>query len=273
MFKIIFPLMLCFLFPLCALERQEKFVEIPETPTLTIVPVPATPEPNNVSLDIAFPEEGQIVGEPVVLNFRLTGYSLGTRSYFPRGEEILDQGIGQAIHIVIDDEPYLTYAGSGIDPYDQDGDYYEQNYQITLPIDFSEGEHTIRAFPARSYGESLKSPDCFGMVSFYVGNRSHSQKIVDPILTYNEPSPKQTYRENTPILLDFLVTNGLLAKGSYGVKVRIDGKTIHTLYEETPYYIYGLAKGRHTLSITLVDNRGKEMGGIYQQSSVVIRVS
>lgn len=272
MIRSLLPLFFPFFLSLYAMEPKPITADIPETPSITIVPVKPTAEPNHTSLQILYPEDGQVVGSPVVLNFRLRGYSLGTRSYFERGEEILDQGVGQAVHIVVDNKPYMKYVGASVDPFDRDANFYEQNFQVELPFDLTEGEHTIRLFPARSFGESLKAQEAFSMVSFYVGNSSLSQKMSDPILTYNEPSPKGEYRENRPILLDFLMTNGILARGSYGVEVRIDGKVIDKLYENSPYYIYGLRGGKHTISLGVVDNNGNPLGGLYQKTGAVIRV-
>lgn len=261
----------CVFFSLGAYQMKLN-QDLEETPELTIVRVEPTPEPNTASMTIAYPEPSDIVQNPTIINFRLRGYSLGTRSYFPRSEEILDPGEGQSIHIIVDDEPYFLYTGAAIDPFDQDGDFYQQNYQLKLPFSLKPGKHTIRMFPARSYGESLKSPECFDMVTFYVGRKTKEEKISFPILTYNEPNSEVTYRQNQPILLDFLVTGGILAKGSYGVKASIDGKTIRTLRNEGPFYIYGLDKGRHKIQLSLVNQNDQEIAGKFRSKTALIKV-
>ena len=110
------------------------------------------------------------------------------------------------------------------------------------------------------------------MVTFYLGRKSKKEKISFPILTYNEPNSEVTYRKNQPILLDFLVTGGILAEGSYGVKASIDGKTITTLSNEGPFYIYGLDKGRHKIQLSLVNQNDQEIAGKFRSKTALIKV-
>ncbi len=268
----LYPVFLLLFFSVYAGEMKSKTLYKPPAPELTITKVDPTPEPNNASVEISYPEQGDVVENPVSFNFRIRGFSLGTRSSFPRSEEIADHGEGQSVHIMIDDEPYAVFTGPSMDPFDEDGDYYQQNYQIELPKHLSNGMHVVRMVLARSYGESLKSSDSFAMSSFFVGEKKGKSKLSYPILTYNEPSAEYSYAYNTPILLDFLVTDGILSKTSYGVKVEIDGKKIDTLYEKSPYYIYGLKKGRHKIRLSLVNRQSRELGGFLQESVHLIRV-
>ncbi len=269
--KLFYPFLLL-LSPLSAAERSKPLLQTPPPSSITIVKVRPSPEPNQATLRVAFPEQQQVVGNPVVLNVRIRGYSLGTRSPAERSEQLLNEPMGQSLRIVIDDDPYEIHTRGSVDPFEQDGDFYQQNYQIPLRCDLAEGEHIARLFIARSYGESLKSSECFEMVKFSVGRRGQSQEIQGPILTYNEPSWRYVYPENTPVLLDFLFTQGLLAEGSYGVQVRIDGTLIETLYQKAPYYIYGLKKGKHVLSLTVVNGKGKELEGSYQKKTTIVQI-
>lgn len=244
---------------------------------IRIVAVNATPEPETVAAVIQLPHEGDVVGgNPVWVQLRVDGYALEADSPFERRYEVANSKLGQTIHVVIDNEPYFAINGPSIQPFNEEGFYYNQSYKFEIPFNMEDGAHTIRIFPARSFGESLKAEKNFQAGTFYVGketNGSQADVLSRPFLTYNEPSD-QTLQltENKPVLLDFYISNCELSADGYKVRLTIDGKMQRTLVSWRPYYIYGLKKGKHTIRLELLDEKNKVVPGPYNdvQHSIVI---
>ena len=82
-----------------------------------------------------------------------------------------------------------------------------------------------------------------------------------PYLTYNEPSGRFTLKEEKPILLDFYVSNCILSKDGYKVRMTVDNKARRLLTNWTPYYLYGLKKGSHTIKLELLNGDGRIVEG------------
>lgn len=233
-------------------------------PGIQIVPVANTPQPVNAALRIVLPEDGQVIGKnPVWLTLRLRGYALGQDSDFPRKNELPDSKMGQTLHIIVDDKPYFPFNGPAMDPFDVEGDFYQANFRFSLkPL--AEGMHTVRVLTCRSYGESLKCPNCFDAVAFYVSDKKidWAMSLRRPFLTYNEPTGDK-YKAGMPVLLDFYASNCELSSDGYKVKLSIDGKVERFLHDMRPYYIYGLSRGKHTFRLELVDAQGRIVPGAF----------
>jgi hypothetical protein len=234
---------------------------------VSIIPVEPTPEPNHVNIRIAYPQDLSYgKANPVMVQVRLEGFALGTNSSFPRARQIANSDRGQSMHVIIDNKPYFPVTNTGIDPFDEVGDYFVESYKFAIPFDLEEGVHTLRIYCARSFGESLKNTSNFDYIYFFVGKKTDENKGVNldgPLLTYNEPSMRFFYEVGQPILLDFFISNCELSKDGYKVKVVIDGTTEETLTNWQPYYIYGLKRGTHKINLILLDPLDEEVGGNY----------
>lgn len=239
------------------------------------MPVARTLESNTIALKIAIPKSGQIVKTPAWIQFRIEGFALASSSsQFERSSEIAQTKLGQTIHIVIDDHPYFPVNEPAIDPFDESGYFYDMSYKIEIPYRLKEGMHTIRMFPARSFGESLKGDRTFVAMPFYVGEQRDNPQmdLSAPYITYNEPSSLMYLTEDKPILLDFLVTNTELSSDGYKVRLTIDGKVNRTITSWQPYYIYGLKRGKHTVRLELIDEMGKLVPGLFNSVQETITV-
>ena len=242
---------------------------------IRVVPVPKTPESNTVFLALAVPQNGEVKSKnPVWVQFRLEGYPIGTNSPTSRYNELVNSKVGQSIHVIIDNEPYFPVYNRSVDPFNEDGYYYDTSFKLKLPQNLSSGIHTIRVFPARSYGESLKNENNFQISYFYVGSKTGDldTDITGPYLTYNEPSNNMQLVESKPVLLDFLISNCELSSDGYKVILTVDGKFKRTLTSWQPYYIYGLKKGSHTINIQLVDEEGHQVPGSYNDVERTITI-
>jgi hypothetical protein len=256
--------------PLLAQKEKEAADQI------RIVAVNATPEPETVVTVIQFPQDGSVVkGNPVWVQLRVDGYALGVDSPFDRKGEIANSDMGQTIHVVIDNEPFFAINGPSIQPFNEEGFYYNQNYKFEVPFKLKDGFHTIRVFPTRSYGESLKGERTFHSSYFFVGKETNSELsdvLSRPFLTYNEPSDQTKLTEAKPVLLDFYIANCELSSDGYKIRLTIDGKIQRTFVSWHPYYIYGLKKGKHALRLELIDDRNKVVPGPFNdvQHTIVI---
>jgi hypothetical protein len=238
------------------------------------MPVARTPESNTIVLKIAIPKDGQVMGTPVWVQFRIDGYALGAASQFERASEVVETKMGQTVHVVIDDHPYFPVNEPALDPFDEGGYYYDMSYKFEVPSRLKEGMHTIRMFPARSFGESLKGDKTFAAINFYVGSvkENPDMDLSQPYITYNEPSNQLYLVENKPVLLDFYVTNAELSPDGYKVRLTIDGKVNRTLTSWQPFYIYGLKSGRHSIQLELLDEENKLVPGLFNNVKQSITV-
>jgi hypothetical protein len=242
---------------------------------LQVIPVARSPQPEYAGIQIVFPENYQLNEKsPIIMQVKVKGFPIGIDSSLMRKNEIFNSNMGQNIHLVIDDDIYIVKNSQRIDPFDDEGDYYEARYQFYLPT-LAPGKHTVRTFLCRSYNESLKTQRSFDVVQFYYKNKDIIKEEIDlrkPYLTYNEPSPDHLFKENEPVLLDFYIKNCELSADGYTIMLIIDKKVVRELDKWIPYYIYGLKKGKHEVELKLIDENDKVVPGISNDIKRTIRV-
>lgn len=249
-------------------EKQEK-------EEVRVLPVARTPESNTTSVTVSVPKNGTVLkGSRVWIQTRVDGFPLGMDSQFDRKTEVVGTKMGQTLHVVIDNDPYFAVNEPALDPFNEEGYYYDTNYKFQVPRSLEDGEHVARVFPARSYGESLKGEQTFSVIVFYVNTKNDKRKydLSKPYLTYNEPSDRMPLVEGKPVLLDFYISNCELSRDGYKVRLKIDGKVIRTLISWQPYYIYGLKRGTHVVELELLDPSGKVVNGPFSTAERTITV-
>lgn len=253
----------------------QKNTPKPNSSAIRIVPVRPTPEPDNVQLTITFPKEDQIVsGSGLTVQTQLIGYPVGTNSDFDRAREIYNDPNGQSLLVFVDNEHPIEIYKSFVDALDNNNLFYNLTLTTRIPFSLKEGEHVIRAFPDRSFGESLKGPGCYAARTFFVGQKKNNPKINlnAPYLTYNEPLETIRYRSDRPLLLDFYLHNVQLSRDGYKIRVTINGNVERTLTQWVPYYIYGLSVGKHTIELELIDSNNKLVPGLLNRVKRTISV-
>ena len=233
-----------------------------------------TPESVTVAVVLSFPKMNQIVKNPVYLQARIDGFALGADSVSDRKDEIVGSDMGQTLHVVIDDMPYFAVNGPAIDPFREEGYFYDTSYKFKIPKNLSTGQHVIRAFACRSYGESLKGERSFYVLTINVNNADHQMNVdlTKPYLTYNEPSNNLYLVDTKPVLLDFYISNCELTQDGYKVRLTVDGKMVRKLTSWQPYYIYGLRKGGHTVRLELIDRNDKLVPGPFNDVTQQITI-
>jgi hypothetical protein len=172
-------------------------------------------------------------GAPVEVRVELTGY-----------ETFQDPATkaGQYVALVIDNIS-TTFA------------YYD----VTKPWLFKKipkGTHTLRAFPMRPWGESIKEPSAFVMVTFHVGEKDGKNTIEpgSPVLTVVSPRGK-VKSDTGKVLLDVLVTGCPVADQSVPdscrLRYKLDTQPEVTLTKAEPVWLEKLAPGRHAYVVGL----------------------
>ncbi len=241
---------------------------------IRVIPVEPTAQPDSTELRLVFPKEGKLFSEnSIPIEIRLEGYPLGINSDFSRCREIRNSEEGQAIHIFVDGRPFFS-VNEAIDETSENEEInYDQTIKTTIPYKLSKGVHILRAFPVRSFQESLKKSGCFKATYFYLGSEEKKPSIdlSKPYLTYNQP--EGVYSKEKPVLLDFYLSNIELGEDGYKVRLTIDKKKSPIfLHEWRPYYIHGLAKGSHTIQLELLDSKGRVVDPLFKDLQRTITV-
>jgi hypothetical protein len=249
--------------------------QTPNFKGIQVVPVEPTPDPYHVETKILYPRQNEVKNSnPVRGQIKLEGYALGTDTEQPRKKEVWNDSEGQSLHIIIDNQPYVQVNEALIDALDDVEDYFDQTADFEIPFKLQPGMHVIRAFPVRSYNESVKSDKAFAASVFYFQEKKNNPQVdlTKPYLTYNEPQGEYDFKKNNPqpLLLDFYITNCDLSKDGYKVRLTIDNENMRTLTSWQPYYIYGLKKGMHRLRLELLDPQNNSVPGIFNDVTKTI---
>lgn len=194
-----------------------------------------------VELKIVSPQPNEVVESgDVAVKFDLKNYEV--------------QPNGPHIHVILDNEPY------------------QPDYSVAEPFilkNVKPGVHTIRAFPARAWHESIKDPTAFASVTFFVGKKTGKPPVdfnADPLLTYSRPKGKYEGDKANKILFDFWVKNAELGKNEYKVKYKLDQQKPQVLDEWKPSYFENLTPGKHKLVVELIDKKGRPVKGKYNKT-------
>ncbi len=231
---------------------------------IQVVPVDPSREANDISLRLQYPASDAIeTEEPITAQMRLDWFPLGVDSESKRKNQVYSDGEGQSIHVFIDEQPYFEVTEALSDALDDHDTFFNQSAEFEIPFALSPGAHIIRAFPCRSYGESIKGSKSFIASMFYYQKKEESKiDLSEPFLTYNTPQGRYE-SDDRPILLDFYINNCTLSKDGYKVKITINNANQRFLYSWTPYYIYGLKSGQHTIRLELLSPQNTIVPGVF----------
>jgi len=182
------------------------------------------------------PTEGQVLpGSDVTLKLKLRNF-------------LAYEG-GTHMHIFLDDKPYISYEKS-VEPY---------TFTNVHP-----GAHAIRIVLTQPSGESLKNPEAFALVNFYVKKKTENPLFdrSKPILTINLPHTGY-YKGwlSDRIEFDFLLKNIELEKGGNHLHYVLDGLA-YDVYTNKPIFWENARRiGEHHLMVELLDGNNQPVIG------------
>jgi hypothetical protein len=222
--------------------------QTPKDPKSPVAGIPDGRGPSGpVALKIVSPKADEVIaippadagqpaatGAPVAVQVELTGYETF--------QDAVSKS-GQYVALVIDNIP-TSFA------------YYD----VTKPWVFKKipkGTHTLRAFPVRPWGESLKDDAAFASVTFHVGEKDgkNVNEAGAPMLTVISPRGK-VKGETGRVLLDFNVTGCPVADKGAGsdscrVRYKIDTQPEVTLAKEEAVWLENVTPGKHAWVVGL----------------------
>jgi hypothetical protein len=174
---------------------------------------------------------------------------------------------GNHIHLIVDNEPYIAIRDTS-KPVDLNAVVLKE-----LGHPLSEGTHVIRVFPGRAHHESVKEAGAFDVRVFHFKSKTADFKFDPkaPLLTYSRP--KGCSDAGSRVLLDFYVTNTKLGPTASRVHYTIDGNTSGDIVSFTPHYIENLPVGEHQLHVTLQDQNGSPVSGLFNDTTRTIKVA
>jgi hypothetical protein len=227
--------------------------------TLTIVEGERSEAPESVSFAIETPEENEVVADDTLrLRMSINGFELKAPTKGEATKHLAYSMDGQHIHVIVDNKPYMaaydtTFAIGGLKP----------------------GIHSIRAFPSRSWHESVKIDGAFQTRMFYMGTKSGDPPFdpSKPLLTYSRPKGEYAGDDAKRIMIDFYLSNCTLGPDSYKVIASVDGSYSDTITTWAPHFIEGLSKGEHTIHLRLIDADGNAVeNGTFNDTERTISV-
>lgn len=195
--------------------------------------------------------EAVVNGSTVSVRLTLSGNLKGYKPYKDPAT-----GMGDHIHVVLDNEPYEAY------------------YDLAHPFELKNvapGKHTLRVFESRPWHEAYKNEGAFQMVSFTVkgnddplnfpskkkDNNSQTSGEMDatrPLLTYSCPKGEYKGVESDPIMIDFWLSNAKLKGdgGEFRVRYIIDDDEPQFLDYWEPIWLSGWLSAKHTVRLELL---------------------
>lgn len=215
---------------------------VDSTATLRIVKGEKGPDFPDAKFEIITPGPDEVVtGDSIMVTTKLAGVELKAPTEGEGANGLAYSKDGQHIHVLIDNKPYMAM--------------YDETFSIGK---LEPGVHTLRAFPSRSWHESIKMPGVFVAHTFYVGEKKGESALdpTKPLLTYSRPKGEYVGKDGRKVMIDFYLANCELGPDKFKVIASIDGKVMDTLTEWVPYYIEGLKEGEHTIGLKLIGPDG-----------------
>jgi hypothetical protein len=249
---------------LASCSKKSEEIAVDSTRHIQVIAAPHFDYPD-AKLEIVSPKEGQVLkkaSDSVLVVMQVSGATLGVPTGADSTRGIAYSKQGQHIHVIVDDKPYMAYYKNG------------EPFNVGV---LAAGMHTIRAFPSFSWHESIKSPNAFVTRTFSVGAVPHdslkpANNLNGPLLTYSRPKGTYSGADTAKVLLDFFVSNATLGPGAYKVRLWIDTAAMPDITRWQPYYIEGLASGKHTIRLALLAPDGSVVPGPYNSPSGEIEI-
>lgn len=220
---------------------------------ITLTDVPASPEFPTAQLSMAGVKSEVKEGSDSVklsFTFNVKNYELTNQTDDAGGKMCANSDKGQHIHFILDNAPYAAL--------------YEPKHEVTVALN---SEHTLVCFLSRSYHQSIKEKGAALQYRFKIDGKGKLEKMPElttPMLTYSRPKGDYVGKDMENVLLDFYVMNATLGS-DYMVKADVKNETTGAsasfdVKDWKSNFIKGLGEGKSTVTLTLIDKDGKQVG-------------
>lgn len=201
-----------------------------------------SPEFPDAKLELTSPEQGtDLAAGENTFQFNVTNYTLGQQTPDAATKGIANSDKGQHIHFILNNGPYTA------------------QYEPTVKAPLEDGHYVLLSFLARSYHESVKSPNAYQLRQFVVGSPGSFKEadLKAPHMFFSRPKGKYIGpKETDKLLLDFYLVNCDLSPDGYKVRATINGQEF-TFTKWAPYVIEGLPLGEVKIKLELLDAAGQ----------------
>lgn len=127
----------------------------------------------------------------------------------------------------------------------------------TFSMEFEEGDYQLLAFLADSTGKSLKSKKSHLIFDFSVGGTAKTTDAKEKMVFITSPVSRVS-DSGEGILLDYLLFNAPLSEEDFHINIHVDDKEFF-FFKHQPLRIKGLSKGKHTVTVQILDKYGKPL--------------
>ncbi|MFK7050128.1 hypothetical protein FLACOL_02066 [Flavobacterium columnare] len=180
-------------------------------------------------------------------NFTFNNYQLGIPTTDQTTVNLPFSPMGQHLHLIIDDAPYLGVSSN------------------PFKYNLADGEHTIAIAPGRSYHEIYKNPEAIITTKSTIMNGDEILRVNisnQPHIFASRPRGTYSLTDAKKLLIDYILTEAS--------KINIDSKkyTVRITINQTPFLnekwvpkvLEGLARlGTHQLILDLYDLENKKI--------------
>ncbi len=221
---------------------------------ITITKVGSSPEFKNATLklDNVTTESAGNGSSKVNFKFKVENYQLTAQTADMATKGCNNSDKGQHIHFILDNSPYKAL--------------YEPQNEVVLN---NNTEHYLLCFLSRSYHEALKNKEAAVLVHFKIDENGKYQVLSatkSPMVFYSRPKGEYYGKDVDQLLLDFYLYNCKLSNKGYKLAAHItnpdngvDTTAILTSWDS--YFIKGLGYGKCKIELSLLDKKGKPVGG------------
>lgn len=231
---------------------------------ITLTPLTDSPEFADAKLSVKTPssdpnalvfidedgDEAIFDSEDLVIDYNVENFELGAQTPDAEGKGMANSGMGQHIHIIVNNGPYSPSC--------------ERVKEFKGDAALEDGNYTILSFLSRSYHESVKAPGAAALHTFTIGEPEEDNDfdVYGPHMFYSRPKGTYVGADTKKVLLDFYLWKTEISEGGNYVEVAI-GDFSQKITEWTPYIIEGLPMGDVTIKLELKDSEGNLIEGPY----------
>ncbi len=230
--------------------------------SVQIIPLESTPLISDMK--IGFHTNNEVLTRNNPLYLRVRSYLLGVSTYSPSLMGMRQSPLGTTLAIFFNGDQRIYLRKVDVSNVSDSKLSFEKDFRKYLPSkiakELQEGKNGVTVVAVNSYGESMKKPFAIETRIIDYGKRvprNHEleEKMQKPYILYNEPTGR--FMKGEPVLLDFISLNTSISPKGNHVIVKIDGEEIAKIEKNVPHKIMNLPRGKHLVSLTLVDSSGK----------------